>query len=376
MPRLVHVSDTHLGFQAYSRLTTDGLNQREVDFQDAFARVVDAAVADPPDLFLHTGDLFDHPRPTNRAIAHALHQVRRLADRKVPTVLVSGNHDAPRMRETGSIFRVFEDLPGVHAVYRGQLETIQAGGMTVHAVSQAITQEAFHAQLAAAKPEGPGPHVLAVHGTVLGVDGLFTSEFNEYQIPANAIRPDFDYIALGHFHNAKRVADNAWYAGSAEYCSFAEADEPKVWLDAQVDRGQAKVRHRETGARPMKDLGVVDATGLDRDRLMEALRVAVGNAPKASVARLTVERLERALARTLDWEGVRALRPDLCHLELRPRVLEEVGASEAGLELAGIAREFESFLGRYPLPDGLRDEIRTEAMACLADAQAGGDGAA
>lgn len=366
MPRLLHLSDTHLGFQAYSRLTPDGLNQREVDLQEAFRRVVDLAIADPPDLVVHAGDLFDHPRPNNRAIAFALHEMRRLSEARIPTVVVSGNHDAPRMRETGSIFRVFDGLPFVHPVYRGEAERIEAGGLVVHAVPQAVTQEAFQRSLRSVDPTGPGPHVLVVHGTVLGVEGLFTSEFNEYQIAQGDLGPEFGYVALGHFHNHKRVAPNAYYSGSIEYCSFNEADQAKVVLDVEVGDGEARVRPRPVQARPMRDLGTLDAETLPAAELAAAVSERLTHAPSAGIARLTVEGVERATARQVDWEALRGLRNDLAHLELRIRAREEEHALEGGFELGPLPQEFEAFLARRPLSAPDRERVRSEAMRCLA----------
>lgn len=367
MPRLLHVADTHLGFQAYARLNGEGLNQREVDAQEAFRRVIDRAVADPPDVFLHAGDLFDHPRPNNRAIAFALHEIRRLSDARIPTVLVSGNHDAPRMRETGSIFRIFDGLPSVHAVYRGAAESVDVAGVTVHAVPQAVSQEAFQSQLRAAAPTGPGPHVLLVHGTVLGVDGLYSSEFNEYQIPGSALLPEFDYVALGHFHATKRVAPNAWYAGSTEGFSFAEADQEKVVLDVDVGTGEARVRTHPTGARPLADLGRIDGRGLEPATLFESAATRLRSAPRDAVARLTIHALDRGVARAVDWDALRALRSDLCHLELRTELADDAVAIDGGLELAPLGSEFDAFLARRPLASADREHVRTEALRLLAE---------
>jgi len=368
MPRLLHLSDTHLGFQAYPRLTPDGLNQREIDLQEAFRRVVDDAIADPPDLVVHAGDLFDHPRPNNRAIAFALQQMRRLSEARIPTVLVSGNHDAPRMRETGSIFRVFDGLPHVHAVYRGEPERIVAGGVVVHAVPQAVTQEAFQRSLRGLEPSGPGPHVLVVHGTVLGVDGLFTSEFNEYQIAQGDLRPEFAYIALGHFHNFKRVAPNAYYSGSLEYCSFNEAGQSKVVLDVEAAADGVQVRARPVQSRPMHDLGTIEARGLEPRALADAVAGRLQDAPASGIVRLTVEDADRGVARLVDWDALRARRPDLTHLDLRVRTLDDSHAVDGGFELGTLSQEFEAFLARRPLPAADRERVREEALRCLSEA--------
>lgn len=370
MPRILHVSDTHLGYQAYTHLTAEGLNQREVDAQEAFRRVVDAAVAHPPDLFLHTGDFFDQVRPSNRAIAFALQQVRRLSEAHIPTLLVSGNHDAPRLRETGSIFRVFEGLPHVHPVYRGEAEAIRFGNLIVHAVPQAVTQEAFQAQLEAPDLSAPGLHVLATHGTVLGVEGLFSSEFNEQLIPASALRPEYAYVALGHFHGFKQVAPNAYYAGSTESTSISEAGQAKVFLDVEVEPGTLGVRPRPTGSRPMRDLGHLEGRDFDLERLTAAAKERLAtDLPPGAIVRLTLDRVPRDVARTLDLDAIRRACPRAFHVDIRLTLEDDAAAQEAEFEVAPLATEFDAFLARRPLPEGMRTRVRDEATRLLADAR-------
>ncbi|RLF47403.1 MAG: exonuclease SbcCD subunit D, partial [Thermoplasmata archaeon] len=65
--KILHVADTHIGYSAYHKVNESGLNQREVDVYNAFEQFVDYAVEKKPDLIVHSGDLFDTVRPTNRA---------------------------------------------------------------------------------------------------------------------------------------------------------------------------------------------------------------------------------------------------------------------------------------------------------------------
>ncbi|MBI2078618.1 MAG: exonuclease SbcCD subunit D [Euryarchaeota archaeon] len=374
MPRLLHVSDTHLGHQAYARLTSDGLNQREVDFNDAFRRVVDHAVATRPDLVVHSGDLFDVVRPSNRAIAFALEQVRRLQRAEVPFVVVSGNHEAPRMRETGSIFRIFDDLPGVHASYRGEYEAIpvatRAGRVTVHAVPQALEQSEFNTQLARAEPHGNGPHVLAAHGTVSGVDGLFVGELNELLIPHNALRDEYDYIALGHFHNHRVLGRNAAYAGSTERTSFSEALEEKGFLDVDIGSGAPNVRVRATNARPMRDAGVYDARGRPANEIVEeASQRLEAVAQEGAIVRLRVVGLDPATVRALDANAIRRAAGPALHLDLRLETHEADAAQQSLPELGSLDAEFQAFLAGRPLAGLDRERVAAVALSYLQGAE-------
>ena len=107
---MLHVADTHLGYSAYRKVTEDGINQREVDVYDAFKQFVDYAVKSKPDLIIHAGDLFDSVRPNNRAITFAIKQILRLSKQGIPFVLIAGNHEHPKLKETGHIFSIFDHI--------------------------------------------------------------------------------------------------------------------------------------------------------------------------------------------------------------------------------------------------------------------------
>ena len=111
--RLVHLSDLHLGYRQYQRLTPAGLNQREADVARAMQRAIDATIALAPDVVVLAGDIFHTVRPSNPAILFAFHQFARLT-RELPratVVMVAGNHDTPRAAETGGILRLFAPAP-------------------------------------------------------------------------------------------------------------------------------------------------------------------------------------------------------------------------------------------------------------------------
>ena len=115
--RLVHLSDLHLGFRQYQRLTPAGINQREADVALSFRRAIDRTIELRPDLVLIGGDVFHTVRPSNPAILAAFQQFVRLraALPDALVVMVAGNHDAPRTRETGCILRLFRET-GIEVV--------------------------------------------------------------------------------------------------------------------------------------------------------------------------------------------------------------------------------------------------------------------
>ena len=74
--KIVHFSDTHLGFNDLDVINEDNINQREADFYKAFSQVVEQIKEIKPDYIIHTGDLFHRTSPSNRAITFALEQFK------------------------------------------------------------------------------------------------------------------------------------------------------------------------------------------------------------------------------------------------------------------------------------------------------------
>src|SRR5688500_4463805 len=118
--RLVHLSDFHLGYRQYQRLTPTGINQREADVAGTFRRAIDQVIALRPEIVLIAGDVSHISRPSTAAILRAFRQFLRLRselpDAKV--VIVAGDHDTPRTSESGSIMGLFEQV-GVHVATSG-----------------------------------------------------------------------------------------------------------------------------------------------------------------------------------------------------------------------------------------------------------------
>src|SRR5688572_20818190 len=115
---LAHLADLHLGYRAYHRLVQGGINARERDVALAFRKALDQVIALQPDCVLVAGDVFHTVRPSNAAIADAFRQFSRLKAGlpNAPVIIIAGNHDSPRSVETGSILRLFAEIPGVHVI--------------------------------------------------------------------------------------------------------------------------------------------------------------------------------------------------------------------------------------------------------------------
>lgn len=366
--KLLHVSDTHVGFANYSRMTPEGLNQREQDFFDAFRRAVDLAIARRVDVVLHSGDLFDSVRPTNRAIGHVLAECVRLREARIPFVVISGNHEAPRLRETGAVLRLLDFIPGVHAIYRGQYEKVRIGELAIHAVPHCADNEILAAQLGLIhQDESAKYNVATLHAGVVGVADFRTGEFHEQVIDQSQIPRGMDYVAMGHYHRAVEVAPKAWYAGSTERCTFRECGEVKSVNVVDLETGRVEVVPLVT--RDMVDLPSLRCEGMEDGDIAPALYARLADRPLVdSIARLRIFGLPAHVYSALDHKRIKEATAGAMHFELQPDIVRQQQVGLASESLGELGSEFEAFLSERTLTGDNRSELLAAATALLRDA--------
>jgi exonuclease SbcD len=348
--RILHFADTHLGYSAYRKVTDEGVNQREMDVYDAFTQCIDHAVKTKPDLVLHAGDLFDSVRPTNRAITIAVQQILRLSQENIPLIIISGNHETPRLKETGNIFKIFEHLKNVYPIYNNTYETVSLNvndeTVSVHAIPQCQNPEEFTANFTKITVDKKADfNFLLAHGAVAGIKEFKMNEFNEMFIPVQHLKDDFDYVALGHYHMYTKLQENAFYAGSTEYLSFTEAGTQKGCLE--VDLGK-KLTHRFV---PLKTRMMVDAPPLDCStlRIEQILRMIQETIqaidPREKILRIRLENIPPHIQRGIDFRQIHDLGKTALHFEIKTTssTIEKTTLNETYM-MKSLAEEFEKFL--------------------------------
>lgn len=277
--RIAHVSDTHLGYRTLNKLDpVTNRNQRSVDIEEAFERAIDDILRRDVDLIIHSGDVFQHTRPSWHSLREFIYQMRRLEMLNVPIIVIGGNHDTPRLRTGGSVFTVLDlALPGTTFVagYEEKLLPYDDLNLSVMAVP--------HGALTNPDPVlpviAPGKrNILISHGFVPGLKVSMTGEPGEQEVDELLVDGGFDYVALGHYHVAGQVRGNAWYAGATERMGFGDLDvNPGYNLVTLGDPGATpEVEHIDLPARPMVRLKPVHGDDKEpreiADRVLGQLR--------------------------------------------------------------------------------------------------------
>ena len=302
--RIAHIADTHLGYRQYA--ITDprtGRNQRSVDVDHAYARVIEDILRRDVDLVLHAGDMFHHTRPSWAAIRCFVEQTRRLTAAGVPFVAIAGNHDMPRLRSSDSLFSVLQlTLPGTKIAAGYDLEEVPFDGMdlVVHAFPHgALTNPNAQTPM----PRPGARNVLLAHGLVSGMPlpGTYHREPGEEEIGAALLDGDLTYIALGHYHIHGLQTPKAYYSGSTERISWTDYEAtPGYNLVTLNDAGFA-VEHIDLPTRPMVRLADLKASGENARQLADRImhEAAARNQPEG-MFRVRLDGVDRPTRREVD----------------------------------------------------------------------------
>jgi DNA repair exonuclease SbcCD nuclease subunit len=365
--RVAAIGDAHLGRSYYPFTTAAGVNQREFDFERSFEAAVDLALAQNPDLVIWLGDVFDHPRPTYRSFRVAQRALARVREHGLPAVVISGNHDTPRLPGTGSPYSALADsFPEMHFAHRLTYERFTLSGLVVHAVPQMLTVEAALEALdeAARQRSGSATNLLITHPRLTQLQPRH-ADINEIEVDASRLRSDL--VLLGHYHTHARVNDGMWYAGSTDTFSFADDPERAKGI-VVLDTDTGGCRHVPlSGLRPLITLEPIFAAGLTPAELQERIEQRAGSVAEGAVARLYLENVDPDVYRLLDLQAVREAGGPALLLKLEPQFLATTLPAEV-VSVNDLGGQWDRYLEGQDLTGLDRDRVRSLGHAYIGSA--------
>ncbi len=211
-------------------------------------RILEIADAERPDAVVIAGDVYDKSVPSGEAVTLFDWFLVRLAKRRIPVLLISGNHDSPERLSFGS--RLL-DASGIHIspVYNGEVRpiTLQDEYGPVHFwllpflkpahVKRFFPDEPIESHtdaictaIAQMGADFSSRNVLVTHQFVTGAS---TCESEELSVGGTdnvdaSVFDGFDYVALGHIHGPQNIGSNRIrYCGTPLKYSFSEASHNK-----------------------------------------------------------------------------------------------------------------------------------------------------
>jgi DNA repair exonuclease SbcCD nuclease subunit len=375
MARLVAVGDAHLGRTHLAHLRDDqGRNLREEDFLRSFDWAVDAALAAEPDGFLLLGDVFDHARPSYRVFTRVLVGLRRLEQAGLRGVAISGNHDTPRLRGTGSPYAALEEVfPNVAFAWRMEAVTAEVAGVRVHAVPQTLSVEDFKAELEAAAGElrADATSVLIAHVALTSLPAS-RYEINEIEVEERSFDRRFDHVLLGHYHRLQKVSRRAWYAGATDSFWFSDRPNNKVAPKGMVvldTKTGAVEHHPNPGERPLLTY-TVDAAGMGPAELPDAANRAAHGCPPGAIVRVFLNEVDPAAFRQVAADDFLEAVPGALHVQAEPDFAPEALAVQGGAEIGRLEAEWDTYVERQDLTGLDRDRVRATGKELLVAAEA------
>jgi DNA repair protein SbcD/Mre11 len=372
MARLVALGDAHLGRTHLAHLRDEqGRNVREEDFLRSFSWAIETTLDLEPDGFLWLGDVFDHARPTYRTFAHVLAGLQRLSDAGLRGVAISGNHDTPRIRGTGSPYDALERVfPNVSFAWRTEAVTTELAGVLVHAVPQTLSVPELREELeVAATRIGPDvPNLLLAHVALTSLPMGAWRDINELEVEEAAFDRRFDLVALGHYHAFQKVSRRTWYAGSTDTFSFADSPaSAKGVLEIDTDAGTA--RHVENpNARPLATVGV-PAAALSPGELVDAVEAAAAGMPGGAIVRVYLNDVDPAAFRQVGNERFQEAVPGALFVQVEADFGAEALAVQGGPQIGSLEQEWSSYVDRQDLAGLDRERIASLGLRFLEEAK-------
>ncbi|MEE3715330.1 DNA repair exonuclease [Tumidithrix elongata RA019] len=371
--KLVHLADLHLGFRAYNRLTTQGVNRREADVFRAFQEALQKTAELKPDVVLIAGDVFHVPRPGNLAVVQTQKELIKFQEGcGAEIVVIAGNHESVKSSDNRCILELMSLIPRVQVI-TNQPEAVEVcdGQAKVFCLPHNALGQVEQIQI---RPDPDYAYnLLMLHGTV---DSDRINDYGGYEIPTDLLALPWDYVACGHYHSYTPLGRNAYYAGAIERTSndiWKEAKEDKGFVSFDLTSHKAQF-HKLESPRKTVDLPIIDATGKDAptlDQIIADQANQVGIEDK--LVRQKVINLPKSVQRQLDYKQLRTFQMMAVHYLFEPRspeVSTHDSNGEGATRQGGLADKAQEFLQNRELSAGIdRDRLVAKGLAYLNPSQ-------
>lgn len=256
--KFFHLADLHIGKKVNGYSMID-------DQRVLLDQIVAHLAAEKPDALILAGDIYDRRNPPVEAVALFDDFVSRVVlEQQVPILAIGGNHDGG---ERLGFANAIQAKAGLHLVgsFTWPLPKVRLhdadGPVDVTlmayadlAVLHALVPETAELDFPQAMDwvlrhtdlDPAARQVLVAHGVVTGDAPLETCD-SERELSIGGMEywqsaslAGFDYVALGHLHQAQRAGSaRIRYAGSLMQYSFSEENQQKVMLSVTLDKDGA-----------------------------------------------------------------------------------------------------------------------------------------
>ncbi len=426
--RVLHFADLHIGVELYGRpLPGKAWSSRMQDFLDAFDFLVDYALEERVDAVIFAGDAYKAREPSQTHQREFASRIRRLSEAGIATFLLVGNHDLPNAESRAHALEIFRtlDVPNVtigdaawfqREGYVPQVLETRAGPLQVAfvpwpQVSQLLanSEEAEGASIeqlyklieraisdiVVAQGERIDPDVpsiltchLPLNDQLVAENGgseLWMQSGSVPRVPLSALHLGmFDYVALGHHHNAMQLNTDppCWYSGALQEVDFGDARSAKGFMTLEFDPAKPRGARlsgssaprliKVPSSRPFVSIAVKPRDPDPNDEVLAAIakhdvkdaivKVEVHiDRDQESLLRLSEAR--RALADAHVIAGIRTVLPDRSRSPLPPNVQPDASSPLDTLD---------TYLKLRDIPDERRERLLAVATEIIEETESVG----
>lgn len=255
--KIFHISDLHIGkkFKEFSMLD---------DQEYILSEIIKTVDIEIPDCVVIAGDIYDKTIPPTDAVILFDKFLYDLSKRKIPTLIISGNHDSPERVSFGGRLMEAEGIY-ISPVFNGEIKPVvlqdEIGDVNFYLFpfvkpvqvrkyfpDKKIEsyQDAVKTVIDSLELKSDSRNVLVAHQFVTGSTLGNSEEFmigGAENVDAELFM-DFDYTALGHIHHPQNVgSEKIRYCGSPLKYHFDEHDKERSFTIAELGKkGELSVR--------------------------------------------------------------------------------------------------------------------------------------
>lgn len=278
MVKIIHVSDTHLGFRLRSDVKKDWYDfgktgWYENDFYIRWNEFIKYCIENREkiDFVVHAGDLFhspfkDHPYPppetARKVVVEGLLSFFEETDNQIPFILIDGNHGVYKGYRYSLMDNITPLFPNLHFFSVWDLRhAINDNSPLVCEFPDKNTcfflfpylefsyisgmKIAYDRWIENQRPKRNMINIAIIHGSTID------KSFNERIATFN-----YDYVALGHEHNQRKLSDRIYYSGDFVPLHFNEVNFTHGFLEVDFETGQKLVvtKHNFESPRVFKEI--------------------------------------------------------------------------------------------------------------------------
>ncbi len=325
MIKVLHFADAHIDIASHGKHdAVSGLPLRVLDFLKSLDHIIDTAISEKVDLVIFAGDAYKDRLPSPTYQREWGKRIMRLSEAKIPTLLLTGNHDVSPASGRAHTLQEFDTLavPFVRVINKPEfLKPADLWNLPVQVIGLPwVFRTSLYASLDLPLKENEQiddrfnnnisfvvdswlneidkniPTIFIGHGSIQGAQ--FGSERsvmlgNDFKIPPRVVKDErLDYVALGHLHTFQNLNEfhhpPVVYSGSIERIDFGEAKDKKYFVIAKIEKGNTTIEKRRLIGRQFIPLRVKISKN---DNMMETIlgRLPSDQLLKGSLVRLVVE---------------------------------------------------------------------------------------